>query len=420
MSEADSEAIGAGRAASRGIVLAATGLVWAAAMLWSARATITGRVDAEMEVTSTAYAMPGAVSAALVAGAAVALALVGFFPRTGRTGRFLLAIGGGLAVGLLGALSIITINTEGWIYAVVGGTIAAAATIGGALAGFRYPRVTAAVCWGAIAVFLAGVVLTFLQDDLLPVFGAADTSSSQATAAGYFGFAQGVLGGLAAGLIGYRLLRRARHRTGSDLKWPLYALTGAGPGLLLVVGEILTRTAGSRVLELAGRVSELELTVQQMLSGSRLNNGLIVLFVGAFTAMVAVGRTLGSPATDPTGPDDDPAGSEPAPPEPTAPAAAAPAAAVAAAPGAGQPAAPVAAAPGAGQPAAAVAATPGAGQPAAAVAAAPGAGQPAAAVAATPGAGEQAAAVQAGDSADSEETARGGDAEPVRSVRRAR
>ena len=56
-----------------GYVLALVGLIWMAAMLWSARATITGRTDAEMEVTSTAYALPGAISAALVTGAAIAL-----------------------------------------------------------------------------------------------------------------------------------------------------------------------------------------------------------------------------------------------------------------------------------------------------------------------------------------------------------
>jgi len=308
MREPDSEVNRAGaaqeepeRAASRGLVLALVGVLWAAAMLWSARATITSRADAEMEVTSTAYAMPGAVSASLVAGAAIALAVLAFLTRGGRepgaTVRFLIATGTGLVVGLLGALAIITINTEGWIYAVVGGTIAAAATIGGALAGFRYPRVLAAACWGAVAVFVVSVVLTFLQDDLLPVFGAGSSSRSQVDAADYFGFAQGLLGGLAAGIVTYRVLRWARRRSGADLRWPFYALAGAGPGLLLMVGEILTRTAGSRVLELAGKVSELELTVQQMLSGSRLNNGLIVLFVGAFTAMLAVGRTLGFPGS---------------------------------------------------------------------------------------------------------------------------
>jgi iron complex transport system permease protein len=75
-------------------------------------------------------------------------------------------------------------------------------------------------------------------------------------------------------------------------------VAGGGPGLLLIIAEILTRTAGARVLELAGKVSQLELTVQQMLSGSRLDSALITLFVGAVTAIIAFGRTLGPPRED--------------------------------------------------------------------------------------------------------------------------
>jgi predicted histidine transporter YuiF (NhaC family) len=52
------------------------------------------------------------------------------------------------------------------------------------------------------------------------------------------------------------------------------------------------------VLNLAGKVSELETTVQQMLGGSRLNNALIVLFVGAISAIIAIGRTLGPAPED--------------------------------------------------------------------------------------------------------------------------
>ncbi|AGL14696.1 hypothetical protein L083_1186 [Actinoplanes sp. N902-109] len=275
-------------------------------MLWSARVSITSQENAEIEVTSTAYAMPGAVSAMLVAGAAVALLVLALVSRRSRelstTLRFAIATGTGLVVGALGALSVITINTDGWIYAVVGGTVAAAATIGGALAGFRHPRVIASVCWAAIAVFLVGVVLAFLQDDLLPVFGAGDDAASRANAANYWGYAQGILSGLVAGIVAYVLVRRGTRRAGTTLPWPLYALAGAGPGLLLVVGEILTRTAGARVLTLAGRVSELDTAIQQTLSGTRLNNGLMVLFVGAFTAIIAVGRTMGSPPDEEPGP----------------------------------------------------------------------------------------------------------------------
>ncbi|GIF19167.1 hypothetical protein BJ973_006214 [Actinoplanes tereljensis] len=279
------------RPSSNGLFLALAALIWMAAMLWSARASITGRADAEMEVTSTAYALPGAVSASLVAGAAAGLAVLAVFTRRrdfGSTVRFAIATGTGLVLGLAGAMTIITINTEGWIYAVVGGTIAAAATIGGALAGFRQARVLGAVCWAAIGVFLVGFVLNLFQDEVLKVLGSGSTQSSQANAAELFTFLQSLLSGLAAGLISYKILRRGRPA----VAWPFYALAGGGPGLLLVIGEGLTRTAGSRVLDLAGKVSELEQTVQQMLSGARFNSALIVLFVGAISATVAIGRTI--------------------------------------------------------------------------------------------------------------------------------
>lgn len=294
MSTPDDTTVTTERAPLPDFALAVAGLLWMAGLLWSARATITGRSNAEMEVTSTAYALPGAVSASLVAGAAVGLAVVALIGRRrelGATTRFAVATGAGLALGLLGALSIITINTEGWVYAVVGGSVAAAATVGGALAGLRTPRVLAAICWGAIAVFLVGVLLTFAQDVLFGLFGAGDSAASRAGAANWYSLTQAVLSGLVAGVLAYLLLRR------SGPPWPWYALAGAGPGLLLIAGEIITRTAGARVLELAGRVSELELTVQRMLSGSRLNSALITLFVGAITAILLVGRTM-KPAAD--------------------------------------------------------------------------------------------------------------------------
>jgi len=287
--------------ASRALLLAPVTLIWLAAMLFSARATITGRVSAEMEVTSTAYALPGAISASLVTGAAVALAVLGLLGRRrplGATVRFLVAIGSGLVIGLLGGLTILTINTAGWLYAVVGGAIAAAATIGGALAGLRLPRVVSAVCWAAVGVFVVGFALNLFQNPLLNAFGSGSTQASQTSAAQWFSFCQSLVGGLAAGLIAFRVLRRAPRRAGGvDLGWPFYALAGGGPGLLLLIAEGLTRSAGARVLELAGKVSDLELAVQGMLSGARFNNGLIVLFVGAISATIAIGRTLG-PAKD--------------------------------------------------------------------------------------------------------------------------
>jgi hypothetical protein len=289
---------------SRGVVLAVVALGWLAAMIWAARDTIVGRGDAEMEVTTAAYALPGAVSAALVAGAAVGVAVRTLVTprRDGGAGvRFAVATGAGLVLGLLAALPIITINTEGWVYAVIGGTVAAAATIGGAVAGLRIPRVVTAIGWASIAVFVTGFVLNLgpVQDRLLDLLGAGDTAATRASAAQWFTFCQSLVAGVAAGLIAYRVMRRV----GDVVPWPHYALAGAGPGLLLMLAEILTRTAGARVLALAGRVSELETVVQRMLSGARLNSALIVLFAGAITAVIAVGRTLKPAGDEPVGTD---------------------------------------------------------------------------------------------------------------------
>lgn len=287
--------------ASRGLLLAALSLVWMAGTLFSARITITGGPDPEMEVTSTAYALPGAVSASLVTGIAVALAVLGLVAQRrtlGATARFAIATGSGLAIGLLGALVVVTINTEGWLYAVVGGTIAAASTIGGALGGFRVPRVLAALCWGSIAVFLVGFVLNIFQNPVLDALGSGSSERSQTSAAQWFSFAQSVLSGIAAGIVAHRLLRRARRRAdGADVSPVFYFVAGGGPGLLLLVGEALTRSAGSRVLDLAGKVSVLELTVQKLLSGARFNSALIVLFAGAISAAVAFGLGI-KPATE--------------------------------------------------------------------------------------------------------------------------
>lgn len=279
-------------------LIAAAALAWTAAMIWSARVTITGGGSAEMEVTSTAYALPGAVSAALVAGTATALLVLTFIgPRRplGATARFAVATGAGLLVGVLGAIPIITINTLGTIYAVVGGSVAAAATIGGALAGLRIPATLAASAAASVGVFLIGFVLNLFQSPVLDLLGAGDAGST-VDAAQWFTYGQAALSGLAAGLIAYFLLRRHR-RAGDDVRWPLYALAGAGPGLVTVIGEFLSRTAGAEVLELAGKVSPMDQLAQQILSTARLNSGLVVLFVGATTAMLAVGRTI-SPADD--------------------------------------------------------------------------------------------------------------------------
>ncbi len=274
--------------------LAAASLLWAVAMLWAARASIVGRRAAEAEVTSTAYALPGAISATLVAGTGLALAVLAVAGRRralGATARLGVAAGTGLFTGLLAAGSVLLSYPDGWVYAVLAGTVAAAATIGGAVAGVRAAAVVAAAAWAGLAVLVLGFALNLASAPLLRALGSGETVTSQLTALDRFALVQAFAGGLLAGVAAFVLLRRRSAR------WPQVALAGAAPGLMLLTAELLSRTAGSRVVDLAGRVSDVERAAQQLLADSRFNSALVVVFVGAVSAIILIGRTM-KPAAD--------------------------------------------------------------------------------------------------------------------------
>ena len=67
---------------------------------------------------------------------------------------------------------------------------------------------------------------------------------------------------------------------------------GGLPGLLWIVGDLVTRVGTSRLLTLISSDASGDRLVQQGLGASRLNTGLVLFFIGAITAMVALGRTL--------------------------------------------------------------------------------------------------------------------------------
>jgi hypothetical protein len=289
--EERTEAASATRAG--GPLLAAAAVLWAAGMHWAAWATIARPQAAEAEVTSAAYALPGAISATLVAGAAVALAVLRLLGArvTSPTGRLGVGAGTGLLVGVLAGALVVLAYPPGWVYAVMAGCLAAAAIVGGAVAGIRTPQAVAAGAWGTLAVFLLGAVLSLFSRQLLPLFGSGSTDVSQLAATERFMLVQAFAGGLLAAVVAFGHLR------GSTVRWPAYGAAGAGAGLALFAAELLARTAGGRVLDLAGRVSPADLVVQELLAGSRLSSALVVLFVGAIGAIILVGRTL-KPASE--------------------------------------------------------------------------------------------------------------------------
>ncbi|MFI7425507.1 hypothetical protein ACIBPB_00830 [Micromonospora sp. NPDC049836] len=292
-------AAGDGRApvAPGALVLALVAVGWLAAMLWSTRAAISSAAAGVTAISLSAYALPGVITAALVAGAAVALAVANRFERA--TVRFLAAVGTGLLVGLAAAVAINLTYADNATTNTIAGTTAAAAIIGGALAGARNAPVVGGLAAATLAAQLFVVLFSRARDPLSDLFGAGESQQSMLDAAKWVSRTESLLAGLVAGLVAFGYLtwarRRAARRDGAvgQPRWPAYLLAGAGPGLLLLLTEVIIRIGGRGLLDLAAALSEADEVAQTALGTSRVDNGIWVLFVGALTALIAFGRTLG-------------------------------------------------------------------------------------------------------------------------------
>ncbi|GAB3799472.1 GlsB/YeaQ/YmgE family stress response membrane protein [Micromonospora zhanjiangensis] len=292
-------------------LLAVLALIWLATMLWSARTAIFSNAGT-LSITMSAYALPALVGPSLVAGVAASLLTANLLARRGigrPTPRFAAAIGVGLVTGVLAALVVKLTYGGGAAVTILAGTIAAAVIIGSALGVLR-PSVVGAALLASLAVSAVTFTLAYFKTDLTTLYGSGDTIESQAGALRWFSWTASLASGLVAGLLAFGYLRRTGRRAElvdpdrPPLRWPAYLAAGAGAGLLLLVAEVLIRTAGSRVLALAGSISAADRDAQGLLGGSRVNHALVVLFVGALTALIAFGRTLG-PAAEDAGPDDE-------------------------------------------------------------------------------------------------------------------
>ncbi|MGN9808118.1 hypothetical protein ACTMSW_01995 [Micromonospora sp. BQ11] len=291
-------------------VLALLALGWLAAMLWSTREAINSAAAGITALSLSAFALPGVISAALVAGAAFALFGVDLLARRGidrATLRFVAAVATGLLVALAAAFAVNLTYADNATTNVIAGTTAAAATIGGAVAGARTAPVVGAVVAAALGTLAFVVAFSRARDPLFDLFGAGDTQESLLNAAKWVSRTESLLAGLVAGLLAFAYLTWARRRAtridaaAPALRWPAYLLAGAGPGLLLLVAEVVLRVGGRDLLDLASALSEADAVAQTSLGTSRIDNAIWVLFVGALTAMIAFGRTLG-----PAHPDEEP------------------------------------------------------------------------------------------------------------------
>lgn len=279
-------------------VFAVLALGWLGVMLRSAQVSVSTAAEGALAVYLAAYSLPGLISASLVAGAATgltAVTLIGPVRRAGATVRFAVASAAGLLVGLGAALLVLQTYGQGDAITILAATFAASATVGGAFAGIRHAPLAGAVINASLGVFLIGFVLNLFQDPLLDLFGSGDTQASQASALSWFSLTSSLLSALLAGVIAYLTL--ASGQGDERPKWAVYLAGGAGAGVVLLAAEAIARTGGRQLLDLAGQLSEADRAAQDILANARFNNGLVVLFVGAITAMILLGRTL-KPAED--------------------------------------------------------------------------------------------------------------------------
>ncbi|TDB70469.1 hypothetical protein [Micromonospora sp. KC723] len=307
----DSSGRGDGRPAPApgAAVLALLAVGWLAAMLWSTREAIRSAAAGLTAISLSAFALPGVISAALVAGAAVALAVGELL--AGRLGdratlRFVAAVGTGMLVGLGTAVAINLTYADNATTNTIAGTSAAAAIIGAAVAGARNAAPVGAIVTATLGTLLFVVAFSRARDPLFGLFGADGSQASLVGAAKWVSRTESLLAGLLAGLLAFGYLTWARRRAlrrdpaTPSSRWPVYLVAGAGPGLLLLLTEVIIRVGGRTLLDLAGALSEADAVAQTSLGTSRIDNGIWVLFVGALTALVLFGRTL-----DPARPDGD-------------------------------------------------------------------------------------------------------------------
>lgn len=283
--------------------LALLGLGWLLAMLSSARGVIGAESDYhDLVITQVASALPGVVTASLLAATALGLFASHLLARRAPgavhgTARPLgLGAGIGAATGLATAAPIALAYPGLPSLPAICGAVVAAALLGGLVSGLRARRIVAAGAAGALGVFAVRFVQGIFNDDLLGLFGARGTAESHLTANGWVVLLAALAAGVAAGALGYAYLRRTGP---AGQRWPAYLAAGAMPGLLLLSAEVITRVGGAGLADVVSAEDRVVLTYQ---NAGALNTALIVMFVGALVAIFLLGRTLGKrPAPDPSG-----------------------------------------------------------------------------------------------------------------------
>jgi iron complex transport system permease protein len=267
-------------------ILSVLGVLWLAATMWSAGASIAGRAaDPAVVISMAALQLPVVIASTVLAGAATGLLATGRLAR-----RLAVGLAAGAACGLLSAAVIMFGLGANWAVGVLAITVGVAGIVGGATAALPV-RPRAAGIAATLSAFVAGALINLFQSPLKSLLGSGATIASQVAAADRLRYAAALASGVVAGLVAYSYLRR---RAAGET-WPWYLLAGATPGLILLVGEAFTRIGGAGLLAVVEGFSRADRDVVTFLGSGRLASALIIGFTGGIAAMIAIGRTLKRP-----------------------------------------------------------------------------------------------------------------------------
>ncbi|GAA3450308.1 hypothetical protein [Dactylosporangium matsuzakiense] len=267
---------------ARAVFVAAFALVLLFLTLFSAYGHVPGPAVA-------ALVLPAVLTPTLIAGAAVGVLAVGRFAAgAGVRGRLLYGALGGLPVGLLAMGGMLMAYHSGPSVAYVAVTVAVAGALGGLAAAAHPVSAVAAGAAGGVLASAIGLLVAYFQNDLVDLFGNEETVGSMADASYRLQLTGSIVGGIAAGALAFGYLRR----TGLALPWPTYPFAGAIPGLLTLGAALIGWIGGLPLSSAVAKESEFDAAIIANRLPEQVNHGLILLFAGAFVAMILVGRTI--------------------------------------------------------------------------------------------------------------------------------
>jgi hypothetical protein len=271
----------------RPITVVVVALALLALTLWSTYSVIANAASEFLITTLAALVLPSVLLATILAGGAAGILAVGRLPW-----RPLLAgAAGGLAVGLLAMGGMLVAYHQGPAVPYVAAVVAVTGALGGATAALRPVDAGTAGIAGGVAATALGLVAAYFQNDLVDLFGNQETVGTMAEAASRLQLTTSVLSGVLAGAVAFAFLRRS----GLALPWPVYPAAGAAAGVLTLVATLLGWLGRLPLTRIVEDFSSFDAQIIYSRLPEQVNHGMIVLFAGAFTAMILVGRTMRRP-----------------------------------------------------------------------------------------------------------------------------